>query len=372
MGSYERVIGVIRGECVDRPPVWASRHSARGAAEDAEELANREIDFQRSFKWDMMRISPPAALHVIDWGCEFEGANYLGVPSCVRYAVEDPSEWDCLRPLDPERGRLGEMADAIGRLHRTLGTSRPNLITAFSPLTIAQKLSGTDVLTRSLNENQAMLENALTVISDTVIDFIIHCADRGGDALYFSTQTANRCLLDDEQFERFELQYDLRILQTVRSRLAFTILHLHGDDIRIQDASRFGVDVLNWADRRTVPKVSLSAARKVFPGTLMGGVNGRATLLDKNLDSLRAEMQDAYDQTDGILIISPCCVIPVDRVPDANLHALANVGSILSKSHSSSPAQDRFAADRLVGDSHITSSIRGTVGPNIPTNEVVK
>lgn len=323
MNSLERVMSVVQGETPDRLPVWMSRHSAKGFMENAEEMAGREIEFQNQYDWDMVRAAPAAAAQVLGWGNRFEGCNHLGVPKCTKYAVNDVSEWERIAKLDPSEGSLGEIAKACRLLADAYGGSKPNLVTAFSPLTLAQKLSGDEVLLDSILHRPQVLEQALERIADTVIDFIHHCLDAGGDSLYFSTQTANDDPFDEETYLRFEKPYALKVLRAVKPRLRFSIFHMHGDHIRIGNAGDFPVDILNWADRRTVPAVPLSAGRRYFSGTIMGGINGRTTLLGADVGDIENEIADACRQMENRpFILSPCCVIPVAGVPSRNLRTV--------------------------------------------------
>ncbi len=321
MTSQERIEKVLKKEKGDYIPVWLSVHSKKGIEENSAEMAEREIRFQDKFNWDMARIAPAAAAFVVDWGCEFEGSNHLGVPVCKRKAVNSIRDWKNIRPLEPEKGKYGTVAKAIQILGEYVKREKPNLITVFSPLSVAQKLATEEVLKETMIKEPHLLEEVLEHIAKTNIDFIRYCASLGGDGVYFPTQTANYSFVDDGQFERFELKYDQEILNTIKDTVKFRILHLHGDAIRIKEADRFCVEILNWADRRTVPGVSLKEGKKYFSGTIMGGINGRATLTSNNGKSIEAELEDAVRQMEGRpFILSPCCVIPLEGITEESLH----------------------------------------------------
>jgi uroporphyrinogen decarboxylase len=323
-------------------------HSPAGIEVSARELADRELAFQEKFDWDMARVAPAAAIFTVDWGCRYTGANHLGVPTVLKKAVESISDWKKIRVLDPESGKYGLVAEAVGMLSREVRGQKPNLITAFSPLTMAQKLAAEGVLEETMQREPALLEDVLERIARTTIGFIRLCAARGGDALYFATQTANTSFVNDDQFARWELAYDNLILnETIKDSAAsggvsgqwqvsaprgaelyparlngleFRILHLHGDYIRIRDADRFHVEVLNWADRRAIPVTPLSEGVGCFQGTIMGGINGRSTLTSNEPRLIEAELEDALAQMDGKpFILSPCCVIPLNGIDDGSL-----------------------------------------------------
>lgn len=317
---------VIRGEVPDRLPVWASRHNKDGfLADTSEGLLNREIEFQKEYDWDMARISPAAALQVEDFGCKFMGNNHLGVPTLVSKPVNSVADWAKIRRLDPQAGKYESIAKAIKGLSKYLEGSKLNLATAFSPLTLAQKVAGNDVLLETMRNYPDLLKNTLDVFADTMIDFIQNCINNGADSLYYCTQTATYNLITDEEAQTFEKKYSIKVLNAVKSQLKAVILHLHGDNIMIRHFEDYPIDVLNWADRRTVPSVPLSEGMKYFPGCVMGGINGRTTLCTGTAEEIENEVVDSWHQVEKPFIVSPCCVVPVDGLPAQNLHVFRNV-----------------------------------------------
>lgn len=325
MESMERVLRVIHGEFPDRLPIWASRHNKDGfLADTSEGLLKREIEFQEEYDWDMARISPAAALQVEDFGCRFAGNNHLGVPALVSKPVSSVEDWNKIRRLDPQAGRYASIAKAVKGLSEYLKGSKLNLATAFSPLTLAQKVAGNDVLLETMRKDPDVLKSALDAFADTMIDFIQNCIDNGADGLYYATQTATYDLITDEEAEIFERPYSLKVLNAVRARLKAVILHLHGDDIMIGHFEDYPIDVLNWADRRTVPPVPLSEGAKYFSRCVMGGINGRTTLCTGTKTEIENEVVDSWHQVGKPFIVSPCCVVPTDGLPAQNLHAFRN------------------------------------------------
>ena len=326
MNSMERVLRVIDGGIPDRLPIWASRHNKDGfLADTSEGLLKREIEFQEEYDWDMARISPVAALQVEDFGCTFTGNNYLGVPTPVTRPVNSIEDWSKIKRLDPQAGQYATIAKAIKGLSEYLKGSKLNLATAFSPLTLAQKVAGTDILLETMRKYPEVLENVLDIFADTMIDFIQNCVDNGADGLYYCTQTATYQLLTDQEAERFERPFSLKILNAVKPRLKAVILHLHGDKIMIRHFENYPIDVLNWADRRTIPPVPLSKGIKYFSRCVMGGINGRTTLYKGTKEEIENEVIDSWHQVGKPFIIAPCCVIPVKGLPSKNLHAYRNV-----------------------------------------------
>jgi hypothetical protein len=81
--------------------------------------------------------------------------------------------------------------------------------------------------------------------------------------------------------------------------------------------------VLNWADRAAGPSI-----REVAPWAkpaLWGGVDNLVTLASGTPQQVREEVADALRQAGARpIMIAPGCTFDPARVPQANLHALAD------------------------------------------------
>ena len=173
-------------------------------------------------------------------------------------------DWEKIGILEPNQGKYGVISEAIRLLAEELQGEKPNLITVFSPLSIAVKLADEDLVKETMKKEPELMCKVLENITQTNINFTKYCVSVGGDSLYFPTQTANYTMVSDEEFEQFELGYDIKFLQAIEKDVRFRILHMHGDNLRIESADRFPVEVLNWADGRTVPPVPLSLGKRYF------------------------------------------------------------------------------------------------------------
>ncbi|MBY9013191.1 MAG: hypothetical protein KGD70_12530, partial [Candidatus Lokiarchaeota archaeon] len=87
------------------------------------------------------------------------------------------------------------------------------------------------------------------------------------------------------------------------------VLHLHGDKPDFKLATKLPIDAINWHDQQTTP--SLSEARKIFKGGLLGGLNTESWKdISNPLDVLPLIVSMYNSFEDSGLIISPGCVIP--------------------------------------------------------------
>ena len=144
MNKRERVDAALRGQPVDRVPIsfWGHDYLREWSAEG---LASAMLENYRRYDWDYMKVNPRASYHVEDWGAELKpsGDPNKG-PLWIRPAVTTTSDWRKLRPLEPDRGVLGEQLEALRLIRDGLAGEAYFIQTIFSPLSIAKYLVGND------------------------------------------------------------------------------------------------------------------------------------------------------------------------------------------------------------------------------------
>jgi uroporphyrinogen decarboxylase len=97
------------------------------------------------------------------------------------------------------------------------------------------------------------------------------------------------------------------------------MLHLHGQEVMFDRFLKYPFGIINWHDRESPP--SLAEARKKFAGALCGGLRRQETMVLGTPDQVKAEVQDAIQQTGGLgLILGTGCVMPT-IVPRGNIIA---------------------------------------------------
>ncbi|MFQ5881041.1 MAG: uroporphyrinogen decarboxylase family protein [Candidatus Methylomirabilales bacterium] len=320
MTKGERILAAVEGRAVDRPPVSFWRHFPQ-LDEDPVSLAEALITFHTRYDLDFIKVMPTGVYCVEDWGCRVAYRGALdGSKVCIDHAIKSSRDWERIRPLDPEKGALGRELACLRRVVKERRDDAPILQTLFSPLTIAKKLAGDQQFLTDLRERPALIHGALEVITETMSRYAAACLEAGGDGIFFATQMAPADLLTVEEYRTFAEPYDRRILELVAARSRFSVLHVHGLNVRFEVMAAYPTAAINWHDRRTAP--SLREARGQFQGAVVGGLNEVQTLREGPEEAVRAEVQDALRQTAGRgHIVAPGCVVPLD-VPEAHLRAV--------------------------------------------------
>lgn len=328
MNHWQRLEAAIAGEATDRVPVSLWRHFPEDDL-DPDKLAAHMVAWQQQWDYDLVKFMPPGTYGVEDWGCEtayIPAAN--GTRTVVKPAVRYVEDWTRLEPLDVRKGSYGRQNQALATAAKALGGEVPILQTIFSPLTTARKLSS-ERMFADMRLAPDALHQALKVITDVTIRFALDALAAGADGVFFATQIASFRLVQEAEYELFGSPYDLKVLEALRGKAKFNMLHAHGEDIMFDLLSHYPVEMLNWHDRLTEPTLGEAQAR--FPRLVVGGINEHGTLLHGSIHDIESEVRNAIRQTGGQrVMIAPGCVLPV-AASDERIGAAVRIAKTFSQ-----------------------------------------
>jgi uroporphyrinogen decarboxylase len=311
MTPRTRVHAAIRGQPVDRPPFAFWRHFPKDDL-DPMALAERHVEFQNQVENDLLKITPAAGFFAEMFGVRLEYRNdEEGTRDYLTTVVESPEEWRELRRPDPRSGVAARELRAVRLIRLGVPAEVPVLQTVFSPLTIAERLRGSERLLADLRERPDELRAGLQAIAETVAVFALESLRAGADGIFFATQSAGAGgPLTEEEFRAFGMSFDLEVLLALQPHAGVRMLHAHGAAPRFDLLARYPVSILNWHDRLTPPSLADGLLR--FPGVVCGGIERNAFLAGSAAD-VRARVRDARRQTEGRrFMLGAGCVIPVD------------------------------------------------------------
>lgn len=303
---------------LDRTPVALWRHFPVDD-QDPESLAAAVIRFQHTYDFDLVKVTPASSFCIKDWGAQDQWrGNPEGTRDYTGFPIQNPEDWERLRPLDPRTGSLGAQLHALQLIVAHLEPDVPVLQTVFSPMSQAKNLVGRDNLLVHLRRWPDAVHAGLKVIAETTTRFIEAAAGLGISGLFYAVQHAQFGLLSIDEHDSFNEYYDLHVLEAAGS-LWLNTLHLHGNDVMFREVANYPVQVINWHDRDTMP--SLSQALEQFPGVLCGGLQREKTMLLGTPEQVTAQARDAVSQTGGKrLILGTGCVL-MTTTPNANIQA---------------------------------------------------
>ncbi|MGE5334707.1 MAG: uroporphyrinogen decarboxylase family protein [Nitrososphaerota archaeon] len=325
MNKTERVDAALKGAPVDRVPIsfWGHSYLKEWSAE---ELADAMLENYRRYDWDYMKVNPRASYHVEDWGARLERSNDPNRgPRFVDWPVREPGDWRRLRPLEPERGVLGEQLQALRQIRDGLAGSAYFIQTIFSPLSVAKYLAGNraEPVLISIQDNPDALRVALDVITETFANYAQATLEAGASGIFFATTGwASSDALTEEQYRRFGREYDLRVAETFAGKAPFNVLHNCGQHIYFDLLADYPVEAISWA--ATLPgNPTLGEGKERTTKAVMGGVSEKTTLPNGTPEQVDEEVRQAIKETDGRrVLVAPGCSIPPATLA-ANLEAAA-------------------------------------------------
>ncbi len=310
----ERLQACIAGELPDRTPVALWRHfPVDDQSPDA--LAAAQVAFQRMFDFDLVKVTPSSSFCLRDWGSDdvWEGETE-GTRRYVNSVIAEPSDWEKLPVLDPQKGFLGGQLACLRAIRKELGPDTPILQTIFSPLAQAKHLAPDDMLVVHLRKYPEAVLKGLETITQTARRFVEAARETGIDGVFYAVQHAQAGILSADEFTRFSRPADLAVLEAADG-LWCNMLHIHGDNIYFDAVADYPIHIINWHDRETPPTLSQALSSAVFQSgqasVVCGGL-GRDTLTYGTPAQIQLEAANAIAQTGGkSLIISTGCVVPV-------------------------------------------------------------
>ena len=304
----ERLQACLNGEATDRPPIALWRHFPVDD-QPPESLAAATVNFQKSYDFDLVKVTPASSFCLKDWGVEdaWEGSTE-GTRRYTRRVIQKPQDWESLPVLEPSAPHLAAQLDCLRQIRARLGPEVPMLATVFSPLAQGRNLSGGETLLAHLRKYPEAVLKGLETIALSTQRFVEAALETGIDGVFYAIQHAQAGLLTLDEYKSFGLPLDHKVLEPARD-LWCNLLHLHGSDVYFEVVSEFSFQIVNWHDRETPP--SLAESQQAFEGTVCGGL-GRDTLVYGEQAEILKEARNAQAQTRGHrLILSTGCVVPI-------------------------------------------------------------
>ena len=165
MHKRERLQAALAGAAVDRAPVALWRHFPVDD-QQPEHLAAATLEWQATYDWDFVKVTPASSFCLKDWGAQDEWRGEAeGTRQYTRRVIQRPEDWLSLKPRDPRAGALGAQLQALRLIRAGLRDETPLIQTVFSPLSQARNLVGPDQLAAHVRRHPAAVRAALEAIT---------------------------------------------------------------------------------------------------------------------------------------------------------------------------------------------------------------
>jgi uroporphyrinogen decarboxylase len=319
MTHRDRLEACLGGGPLDRVPVALWRHFPVDDQTPGG-LAAATAQFQRTFDFDLIKVTPASSFCLRDWGVEDRWqANPEGTREYTKAIIHHPDDWKDLPILDPTQGWLGRQLECLRLLTAEFGPDLPIIQTIFSPLAQVKHLVPPGDLAVHVHRYPDALEAGLSRIAETTHRFMQAALQTGIAGFFYAVQFAQYGLLSPAEFLRFGKRFDVPLLQDAAGSW-LNLLHLHGENLMFDLAVDYPVQIINWHDRQTPPTLAEGQAR--FPGVVCGGVRQWDTMVLGTPEQAAHEVKEAIYETGGKrLIVGTGCVVPV-IAPYGNLLAV--------------------------------------------------
>lgn len=282
--------------------------------------AKAHINFQKKYNCDFIKYSAQGRFPVVDFGCKVgpETDPITGSTRCQVHAVNSLENWENIDEVDVLDGEFGKCLKTLKILSQEFQQDTPIFLTIFLPLMVADKLSNN--FQQQLLEDNQLVQDALSVVTNVVNEFVKAGLDEGADGLFLATQQASSDFWSKDDFNLFK-KFDEKIIRNFQNKKIFKILHLHGNNIFFDWADQQPISFINWHSTETEPAMKDAISNHA----LMNGLDNKifveynssqiVSYLDEFIINLKKNRKKS--------IISPGCVIPLN-FREENLRTLSN------------------------------------------------
>lgn len=324
MNKKERVDAALRGEKVDRVPVsvWGHDYEREWGVQS---LSESIAENYNRYDWDYVNVTPRVSYLVEGWKARYSssGKKYQA-PTCDYTPIRGATDWKRIRPLEPDHGVLGEHLRVLQLVNHEVGYDAYFTQTLFCPLGVARYLAGNnnEPILLTMKEDRRALHTALRIITETLINHAIACLEHGASGIFYTTNGwASAGLLTEDQYREFGEQYDLEILDAVKSRSKFNVVHNSGSHIYFDLLASYAVHAINWSAERD-GNPSLRDGRLRSGKAVMGGIHQQSTLKNGSAAQVQDEIGGVLESTGSLgLLLAPSGVISPET-PTKNIEAI--------------------------------------------------
>lgn len=317
MDKIERVQAAIRGDPVDRIPAsfWFHFPEAQRAGHA---MAEAHLAYYRAADPDFLKVM---------------NDNYYSPPGFAGLATA--TDWRNLRPAPLSSPCFEDQLSGLREIVTQVGDEALVVSTIFNPFENGDGLSGWKAA-EHLRADPEAVSDGLATIAESLAGFARACIEAGAAGLFFAAHGGGADRFTEAEFDRFIQPHDLTVLRAAKDAGAtFTLLHICGENLRMQPYARYPADVVNWSPQLGNP--SLRDGRRIFGRTVLGGVDQRGPIVSGSRHEIAAEVRRAIREVGatGFMVGAGCTVpgdIPIERL------AWAREAVLLSEETGTAPA----------------------------------
>lgn len=326
MNSYERYMGMVKGEKVDfvpRVPIlmhFAARFAGvtyGDFARDGATLVAVNRKLVEDFGFEQLDIMSDPWRETVDFGGTIQYQDDA-VPKCTRHPLADSRDLGVLQNPDPRTSERMRNALRALALYKEFGHHRYS-ITGWveGPAAEAADLRGVTNFLMDLMTEEGFACDLMDRCVANAIAFALAQVDEGADTIGIGDAIASQ--LSPELYERFVFPREKQIVDAIHAAGGLVRLHICGDiNHLLPEIAMLNVDILDCDSM-----VDMAAARDALGNgvVLTGNLDPVRAVMDSNPQAIRDALREVYETVGNPYFVNAGCEIPA-ATPLENLRAL--------------------------------------------------
>jgi len=326
MNSYERYMGMLKGQKVDvlpRLPIlmaFAAKFigSNYGAfASDYRVLVESNLKCAEAFGFDQVSTISDPYRETQGFGAEIEYVRD-GVPRCVKAPLRDSTDLALLKSPDPRRSeRMLDRVRAVEQYKKTVHRGYSILGWVEGPAAEMSTLRTPTNFLMDLVDDPDYCRKLLDICVESGSAFAAAQMEAGADTIGIGDAIASQ--VSPKLYEELIWPREKRLIDGIHARGGLVRLHICGNITHLlPGVARLGCEIvdLDW-------QVNIASARRILGPTtvLVGNLNPVAGVLDSQPAQIKEHLRAIYREVGKPYMAGAGCEIPVNT-PLENLKAL--------------------------------------------------
>ncbi len=326
MNSYERVFKRLKGEKVDKIPnlniimTFAAKFidvPYSKYVKDYRYLVEGNIKCCEEFGIDMVSAISDPCREGHDMGAKIN-FPYDDVPRFNGNLIQDYKQLDSLNVVDPLKGeRMLDRIKAVELFRKKVGGTYPILGWVEGAFAEACDLRGMNQTMLDIHKNTERLEQLLEICTEQAIIFAEEQVKAGAEFIGIGDAAAS--LIGPENYKKFVLPYEKRIIEAVHDLDAKVKLHICGNiNPLFEQLVKTKADIidLDWM-------VDFKKAVEIFQGqaSANGNFDPVDVLMQGSPEKVKKAVEECVNRGDETTFIAAGCEVPAST-PYENMYAV--------------------------------------------------
>ncbi len=290
MNKIERVNATLAGKPVDRVPAgfWfhftPDKHHGKAAVQ-------AHLDYFHASNIDILKVMNEH-------------------PYRANVDIASPADWRRIRPAPLSSDFYQDALDEVKAIVDAVGGEAHVLVTVFGPFRSGNNTSG-DKVTEHLKADPLAVSQGLAAIAESLALFGEAVIDAGASGLYYSSQGGEQDRFTEYEFLHYLKPHDLTVLEAVKDKGTFNLLHICKDFIRLPLYVDYPAHMVNW--QATKHNLSLQEGRTLFKRPICGGMDDRGVMVDGTHEEIAAEVHRVIETIGAeSFMLGADCTLPTD------------------------------------------------------------